>query len=109
MSEQKKELDRRLDSIGWGLFLVMIGCLWLVPEETFPDGTWLIGAGAIILVLMGVRILYEIKLNGIWLVIGVIALAFGISSVSGIDIPVFPILIILFGASIIVNILFKKK
>jgi len=106
---QKSALDKRLDAIGWGLFLIMIGCLWLIPEESIPEGTWLIGAGVIILVLIGIRFLYGIKISGVWLVIGILALAFGISDFSGLNLPVFPILIILFGLSIVLKPLFKKK
>ena len=65
LNEQKKSLDKRLDALGWGLFLIMIGCLWLIPEESVPEGTWLIGAGVIILVLIGIRYLYGIKISGV--------------------------------------------
>ena len=106
---QKKALDKRLDALGWGLFLIMIGCLWLIPEESVPEGTWLIGAGVIILGLIGIRFLYGIKISGVWLVIGILALAFGISDFSGFNLPVLPILIILFGLSIILKPLLKKK
>ncbi len=33
---KKTALDKRLDSIGWGLFLIMIGGLWLAPEGLVP-------------------------------------------------------------------------
>jgi len=105
----KRALDKRLEALGWGLFLVMIGCLWLVPEGTVPEGTWLIGTGVIILGLMGVRYIYGIKISGFWLVLGIVALAFGISDVFGLNIPVFPILLIIFGVSIILKPLLKKK
>ncbi|NIV40630.1 MAG: hypothetical protein GWN58_67915, partial [Anaerolineae bacterium] len=50
---REEEFGQRLDAIGWGLFLVMLGGLWLVPEEWgVPEGTWLIGAGAIVLGLI---------------------------------------------------------
>ena len=87
----------------------MIGGLWLAPEGTFPEGTWLIGTGLIIIVLMGIRSLYGIKVSGFWFVLGVIALGFGISDVFGLNIPVFPILIIIIGISIVFKPLFKKK
>jgi len=106
---QKRALDKRLEALGWGLFLLMIGCLWLVPEGTVPEGTWLIGTGVIILGLMGVRYIYGIKIDGFWLVLGIVALAFGISDVFGLNIPVFPILLIIIGASIILKPLLKKK
>lgn len=107
--EKKNALDKRLDSIGWALFLIMIGGLWLAPEGSVPEGTWLIGTGVIILGLMVVRYLYGIKVNGFWLVLGIIALAFGISSVFGVSIPVLPILIIIIGLNIILKPLLQKK
>ena len=106
---QKKALDKRLDAIGWGLFLIMIGGLWLAPEGAVPEGAWLIGVGVIILGLMAIRYLYGIKVNAFWFVLGIIALAFGISSVFGLNIPVLPILLIIIGANIILKPLLKKK
>ena len=53
MSEEKQEntpeqtMAHRIESVGWALFLIMIGCLWLVPASSVPEGTWLIGAGVI--------------------------------------------------------------
>ncbi|MFC1501963.1 hypothetical protein ACFL6A_00955 [bacterium] len=41
-------MEQRLDAIGWGLFLIMIGGLWMVPEGSLPEGTWLIGTEIII-------------------------------------------------------------
>ena len=41
--EQKLQLNKKLEAISWGLFRIMIGGLWLLPDETIPEGTWLIG------------------------------------------------------------------
>ena len=106
---KKRALDKRLDSIGWGLFLIMIGGLWLAPEGLVPEGSWLIGTGAIILVMMGIRYLYGIKVSGFWLVMGIVAMAFGISDVFGLNIPVFPILLIIIGASVVLTPFLKKR
>ena len=100
---QKNALDKRLDSIGWGLFLLMIGGLWLAPEGSVPEGTWLIGTGLIILGLTGVRYLNRIKISGFWVVLGILALGCGLSDLFGIDLPVFAILLIIVGASIILK------
>jgi hypothetical protein len=107
--EKKKAQDQRLDAIGWGLFLIMIGGVWLAPEGSVPKGAWLIGTGIIILGLMGVRGLYGIRINKFWLVLGVLALAFGASAVYGVNIPVLPILIVLIGLSIVHKSLTQKK
>ena len=64
---KKKALDHRLDAIGWGLFLIMIGGLWLAPDGTVPEGAWLLGTGVIILGIMCIRYLNGIKVNGFWL------------------------------------------
>jgi hypothetical protein len=109
LDSQKSALDKRLDALGWGLFLIMIGCLWLIPDEHIPGGTWLIGTGIIILGLMGVRYMYAIKISGFWLVFGILALVFGVSDFFGLNLPLLPILIIIIGVSIVVKHLHKKK
>jgi hypothetical protein len=106
---EKKALDQRLDALGWGLFLIMIGGLWLAPEGTVPEGTWLVGTGVIILGLMLIRYVNGIKVNAFWLVVGVIALGFGISDVFGLDVPVLPILLIIIGVHILLKPLLRKQ
>ena len=106
--EQKKALDKRLDSIGWALFLIMIGCLWLVPPFMVPQGAWLIGTGIIILGITWVRHINNIMINKFWIVIGIIALASGLSQFLGIKLPLFPILLVIVGVSIIVKPMMKN-
>ena len=105
----KHELDRRLESLGWGLFLVMVGGLWLMPETTLPKGTWLVGTGLIILGLAAVRYFNDIRVSGFWTALGVIALGIGIGDVLGLDIPVVPILLIIIGASILLKPLLHRR
>jgi hypothetical protein len=106
---ENAELGQRLDSLGWGLFLLMLGALWLVPDDWgVPEGTWLIGAGAIILGLILVRSLNGLPISGFWMFLGVLALGSGIASVLGLDIPVFPILVIIAGAGILLKPLLDR-
>ncbi|MFH1474256.1 MAG: hypothetical protein ABIG85_00175 [Chloroflexota bacterium] len=98
---RKQELNRRLESVGWGLFLIMLGGFALV--KGVPEGTWLIGAGLIMLGLNGVRLLVGIRASGFTLIIGTIALLAGLGSVLGVDIPVGPVFIILIGLAIVVR------
>lgn len=99
----KKELNSRLETVGWGLFLIMLGGFALVPDV--PEGTWLIGAGLIMLGLNAIRLLVGIRPSWFTLILGTIALLAGLSSVLGVDIPVGPILIILIGLAVIVRAL----
>lgn len=100
---RKQDLNRRLETVGWGLFLIMLGGFALLPDV--PGGTWLIGAGIIMLALNGVRLLAGIRASAFTTILGVIALLAGLGSVYGIDIPVGPLLIILVGLAIIVRAL----
>jgi hypothetical protein len=106
---KKSALDRRLDSIGWGLFLVMIGGLWLAPEGRIPEGTWLIGTGLIILGTSLVRYFNDIKVSGFWVFLGVLALASGVGDVFGVNLPVFALLLILIGGGILFDIFVKNR
>lgn len=108
--ERKRALDQRLDAAGWGLFLIMIGGLWLVPEEWgIPEGAWLVGAGLIILGLLAVRYLNGIKVSGFWVFLGALALGSGLAAIYGLDLPVFPILLIIAGAAILLKPLFDSR
>jgi len=100
---RKQELNKRLESIGWGLFLFMIGGLAFV--KNVPEGTWLIGAGIIMLGLNAVRLMSGIRASGFTVVLGTIALVAGIGDVYGVDVPVWPLLIILIGLAVVVRAL----
>jgi hypothetical protein len=107
--QQKMHLNKRLEAIAWGLFLIMIGGLWLLPDQTVPEGTWLFGVGVIMLGLNGVRYLYGIKMSGFTIFLGIVALIIGVGSFLGMDLPIFPILIILWGLSVVLEPFLKKK
>ena len=38
-SKRNTVLDKQLETIGWGLFLVLIGVIWLVPDAHVPQET----------------------------------------------------------------------
>jgi hypothetical protein len=100
---RKQDLNKRLETVGWGLFLIMIGGFALLKEV--PEGTWLIGAGLIMLGLNAVRLMVGIRASWFTLIVGTIALLSGLGSVLGVDIPVGPLLIVLIGLAIIVRAL----
>jgi hypothetical protein len=104
----KKALDRRLESIGWALFLIMLGGLWLVPKERLPEETWLIGVGIILLGLNAARYLNGIKMGNFTIGLGILALLIGIASFAGVELPLFPIILILIGANIIFKIVTRQ-
>ncbi len=102
-------ISKRINAIGWALFFVMIGCLWIVPAETLPESTWLIGAGIIMLGTNYFRYINGIKPVVFTIVIGILAVVAGVGSIMGIEVPVFPILLIFIGLSIIFGHLTEKN
>lgn len=106
---QQQALNKRLEMIGWGLFLIMLGGLGLIPGSLVPEGTWLIGAGLILLGLNLARYLNKIPISGFTTVLGVIALLVGVGDFLGVDLPLFPILLILFGAGLLLKPLLEKR
>jgi len=48
---EKAVLNKRLEGIGWGLFLIMLGGFGLVPNKVVPKGLRSIGLGVIMRLL----------------------------------------------------------
>jgi hypothetical protein len=105
----QRAVSRRLDELAWALFLILIGAIWLLPAGTVPEGTWLIGAGLILLGINAVRSLKGIKMNGFAIVLGLLALVAGVGHLAGVKVPVFAILFIVIVASIILRPLVAKR
>jgi hypothetical protein len=98
---------RRLDQIGWGIFLVMIGVIWLVPGV--PQGTWLIGTGILLLGLNAIRSRLGIHWSGVSVALGVLTLAAGLGDFTGIKLPLFPICLVIIGATLILKPLVSQR
>jgi hypothetical protein len=94
---------KRLDEIALALILIMTGALWLAPKAMFPDGTWLVGAGIILLGLNAVRRIRGVKTSGFGIIVGLIAAAAGIGRIIGQDLPLVPILLIILGVGMVLK------
>jgi hypothetical protein len=103
----RKALNKRLEDISWGVFLIMIGGIWLVPTERVPEGTWLIGLGLIWLGLNLARYANGIRISGFTLVLGTLAVLSGIGDFMGVELPMLGIALILIGASILLKPVFE--
>ncbi|MHC4225470.1 MAG: hypothetical protein ACYSUN_15880, partial [Planctomycetota bacterium] len=100
-------LGKRIDAVGWGLFLVMVGAILMVPREETPKGVWIAGVGLILLGTNAARFFLGIRVRGFFLVLGVVALAAGAGRYFGVRLPILPILLVLLGLSAIVRPLFR--
>ena len=96
-----------IDQIGWGIFLVMIGVIWLVPAV--PQGAWLIGTGILLLVLNAIRSRLGIPWSAVSVALGVLALVAGLGDFTGIRLPLFPICLVIIGATLILKPLVSQR
>lgn len=105
---EKREMER-LEKFGWGLFLVMLGAIWLFPDSVVPEGTFMFGVGVILLGLNLVKYMKGFRVNGFTIFLGIVALIAGLSSLLGRSVDIFPLVLILWGISIIFGIGRRKK
>jgi len=96
-NDQKAASEWLLDGIGWGAFLVTIGVFWMLPERLFPHGSLLIALGFIMLVLNAARYFLSIRVDGFTLVAGIMAMLAGTGAALGLNLPLFPIALIVIG------------
>ncbi len=104
-----KALNRRLDTVAWACFLIMIGCLGLVPKEQVPEGTWLVGVGIIWLGLNAVRYVNQIKMSSGTIILGILAIVAGLGDILGVSMPVLPILLVLLGINLLIKHLSEDR
>jgi len=101
--EPKEALNKRLEAIGWGLFLIMTGAVWFIPGWHIPVSLWLIATGLILLGVNAVRYLNDIKMSWASVLLGLLAVLFGVGEFVGLDLPFVAILLIVFGGGIILR------
>jgi len=106
---EKVALNKRLESVAWGLFLIMLGGFALVPDNTIPKGVWSIGVCLIMLGLNVARYFYKIKMSGFTTVLGIISLLGGIAELIGITSLGGALMLIILGAYLIIKPWFDKQ
>lgn len=109
VNEEKAALNKKMETVAWGLFLVMLGGFAFVPKETVSKGAWSIGFGVIMLGLNLARYLNKVKMSGFTTVLGVISLVGGIAQLMGFHQLENGILLIILGVYIIFKPIFDKR
>ncbi|MGD8753825.1 MAG: hypothetical protein PVG14_20510 [Anaerolineales bacterium] len=109
IDEDKAALNKRLETIGWGLFLVMLGGFLLVPHEMVNKGLWSIGVGLIMLGLNVARYFNNIKMSGFTTFLGVISLISGILQLFGMQTLEGALLFIILGAYLLLKPWFDRQ
>lgn len=105
---EKAALNKRLETMFWGLFLVMLGGWAFIPDETVPKGLWSIGVGLLFLGLNAARYFNGLRMSGFTTFLGILSLLGGIGELMGLDLGGGLLLIIL-GAYLILKPWFDKQ
>jgi hypothetical protein len=105
----KAALNQRLEMIGWGCFLIMLGGFILVPHTVVAKGFWSIGVGVIMLGLNAARYALKIRMSGFTTFLGIISLVGGILQLLGLEAIEGAFLLIILGAFLLVKPWFDKR
>lgn len=106
---EKQKINKNLERVGWGCFLIMLGGFALVPQELIPKGVWPIGVGAIMLGLNVTRYFYKIKMSGFTTFLGILSLLGGIAELFGMTSLEGAFLLIILGAYLILKPWSEKR
>jgi hypothetical protein len=107
--EDTQKIHDRFVTIGWALFLILIGVIWLIPKDVLPEGAFFLGVGAILLGLSLVKFLMGLKTSETVIFLGIIAGAVGLRGLLEIKLPLIPIIVIVLGSFILAGVLFRRK
>ena len=105
----KAALNKRMEAVAWGLFLIMLGGSLLVGREVVPKGVWTIGVGLIMLGLNLARYLNQIKMSGFTVFLGIVAIIGGILELTGMERIEGAILLIVLGAYVLLKPWFDRR
>lgn len=109
VNQEKADLNKRLETIGWGCFVLMLGCFMLVPHTIVARGVWSMGVGGIMLGLNVARYFYGIRLSGFTSFIGIVSLLVGIAQLAGVNTLEDAALFIVLGAYLVLKPWFDKQ
>jgi len=94
--------------MGWALFFVFTGVLFLFPSGSINDSVWLIGTGSIIVVINFLKGIFRAGISGFAFFVGFIMIFYGIANIINQHIPFWPFIIILLGVVIIFKAIFDS-
>jgi len=109
VDEEKAALNKRLEMIGWGFFLIMLGGFAFVPHTVVAKGFWSIGVGVIMLGLNAARYFLKIKMSSFTTFLGAISLFSGVMQLLGMHTLEGAILLIILGAYLLIKPWFDRR
>ena len=106
---QKAALNKRLETMAWGAFLVMLGGFMFVPQEIIKGGWWPIGVGLIMLGLNAARYLNGLRMSGFTTFLGILSVLGGMLDLVGMEGVNGAVLLIVLGGYLILKPYFDRR
>ena len=108
VNPEERKLTEKVAAVGWALFFIWIGIAWLLKVGT---GIGLLGVGIITLGAQAARKYFNLKLEGGWIVVGILLVVSGLWELFQVQqpLPLVPILIIIAGVALLISIVRGKK
>ena len=105
----KVALNKRLETMAWGAFLVMLGGFMFVPETIVKGGWWSIAVGLIFLGLNAARYFNGLRMSGFTTFLGIISVIGGVLDLAGMEGVNGAVLLIVLGGYLILKPYFEKR
>lgn len=109
VNPEKVELNKRMETIAWGCFLIMLGGFMFVPKDRAPEGLWSIGVGAIMLGLNAARYFNQIRMSGFTTVLGLLSVIGGVVQLFGVKNLEGAFLLIILGTYLVIKPWFDRR
>jgi len=109
VDREKAALNKNIERVAWGAFLIMLGGFMFVPEEIIKGGWWSIGVGLIFLGLNAARYFNGLRMSGFTTFLGVLSVIGGTLDLVGMASVNGAVLLIVLGGYIILKPYFEKR
>jgi hypothetical protein len=106
---QKAALNKRLETMAWGMFLIVLGGFMFVPKNLAPEGLWSIVVGLILLGLNAARYFNKLRMSGFTMVLGLISVLGGVVQLFGAKNLEGAFLLIILGAYLLIKPWFDRR
>ena len=106
---QKAALNKNLERIAWGCFLIMLGGFMFLPKDQVPEGLWSIGVGVIMLGLNAARYFNQIRMSGFTTVLGILSVVGGVVQLFGVKNVEGAFLLVILGAYLVLKPWFDRR
>ncbi len=105
-ASERHRLAKKLDAVGWGLFFIWVGIAFLGDLDV---GVGLLGVGIITLGGQVARKFLNLKLEGFWVVVGLLFVVGGLWELFEAEIGLVPIILIVVGLALLVSAFLGKR